>query len=184
MGYAGAGARIFSKKPDGTIPIWAKIIHLPFLAYAGVVWHVTRIISCENPYDKVEADIILGRRLLANELPEGVVNCVDLTAEFEEPKQIRESTNYISLPILDAGIPTAEELNKALSRLEKGATYIHCAQGHGRSGLVTLALLLDRDSVSSFEEGLSKLTRVRPGVGLNRAQQRFTRAFITSRSGR
>ena len=134
--------------------------------------------SRENPFDKVEAGLILGRRLLASELPDGVVNCVDLTAEFEESKKIRESTNYISLPILDADIPTSEELAAALSRLKEGATYVHCAQGHGRSGLFTLAMLFTRRSVSSFEEGISILSQARPGVGLNKAQESFTREFI------
>ena len=127
VGYASVGARIFSKQPDGTIPFWVKIIHFPFFVYTGVVWHVTRILSRENPFDKVEDDLILGRRLLAGELPEGIVNCVDLTAEFEESKEIRESTNYISLPILEAAVPTSEELANAFSQLKEGATYVSTA---------------------------------------------------------
>jgi protein-tyrosine phosphatase len=177
-GYAGVGARIFSKQPDGTIPFWVKIIHFPFLVYTGVIWHVTRILSRENPFDEVENDLILGRRLLAGDFPDWIVNCVDLTAEFEESKKIRESTNYISLPVLDAGTPTPEELAAALSRLKEGATYVHCAQGHGRSGLFTLAMLFTRGSVRSFEEGISTLSQVRPGVGFNKAQQSFIRKFI------
>ncbi|UCF05425.1 MAG: dual specificity protein phosphatase family protein, partial [bacterium] len=143
------------------------------------VWHITRVFSRENPFDKVEDDIILGRRLLAGELPEGIVNCVDLTAEFEEVKEIRESTNYISLPILDAAVPMPEDLAKALSQIKEGATYVHCAQGHGRSGLFTLALLNTRDSVGSFEEGITILKQARPGVRLNKVQESFARSFIT-----
>jgi protein-tyrosine phosphatase len=182
-GYAGVGASIFSKRPDGTIPLWAKIIHFPFLAYTEAVWHATRLLSRENPSDKVEADLILGRRVLAGELPDGIVNCVDLTAEFEETAEIRESTNYISLPILDAGVPTSQDLAKALSQLKEGATYVHCAQGHGRSGMVILAMLHARGSVASFEEGISVLTKARPGVRLNNAQESFTKKFIAKTDG-
>ena len=178
VGYAGVGPRIFSKQPDGTIPFWVKIIHFPFLVYTGAVWHVTRILSRENPFDKVENDLILGRRVLSSELPDGIVNCVDLTAEFEESKEIRKSTNYISLPILDAGVPSLEELATALSRLQEGATYVHCAQGHGRSGMFTLAMLYTRGSVSSFEEGITILKQARPGVGLNKVQESFAREFL------
>lgn len=178
-GYAGIGPKIFCKRPDGTIPLWAKIIHLPFLIYSAIIWYCMLILSRENPFDKVGDNLILGRRLLANELPPNIVNYVDLTAEFEDPLDIRQSTNYISLPILDASVPSPQGLISALSRLRSGNTYVHCAQGHGRTSLFALALLSTQGSVRSFEDGFSLLKEVRPGIGLNNAQETFIRKFIS-----
>jgi hypothetical protein len=177
-GYIGFGSRIFFKKPDGTIPIWVKTMHFPFLLYAEVVWFVTQALSSENPFDKVHKDLIIGRRLRANELPTGILNYVDLTAEFEDPQEIRQSTNYISLPILDASVPSSEGLIWAISRLRAGTTYVHCAQGHGRTGLFALAFLLIRGNVDTYEDGFSLLKEVRQGIGLNKTQKTFVKKLI------
>ena len=134
-GYAGIGPKIFCKQPDGTIPLWVKIIHFPFLIYSEVVWYITQTLSRESPFDKMGDDLILGRRLRAKELPTGILNYVDLTAEFQDPQEIRQSTNYISLPILDASVPSPEGLSSAFFRLRTGTTYIHCVHGHGRTAL-------------------------------------------------
>jgi protein-tyrosine phosphatase len=183
-GYAGVGPRVFLKQPDGRIPRWVKIVHFPFFLYSKVVWYFTHILGHENPFDRLEEDLILGRRLHAGELPSGIVNYVDLTAEFEDPKEIREATNYVSLPILDASVPSPQELISALSRLREGTAYVHCAQGHGRTGLFALALLSTRGRVLSFEEGFSFLKGVRPGIGLNKTQETFIRRFIAEHGAR
>jgi protein-tyrosine phosphatase len=178
VGYAGIGPRVFCKQPEGTIPLWVKIIHFPFLLYSTIIWHIARILSRENPFDRLGDDLILGRRLFASELPSGVDNYVDLTAEFEDPKKIRKTINYHCLPILDGSVPLKEELTSMVSRIRTGTTYIHCAQGHGRTGLFTLALLSTRGKIDSFEEGLSLLKKARPGIGLNKTQETFIRKFI------
>jgi protein-tyrosine phosphatase len=177
-GYAGLGAKIFCKRSDGTIPLWVKIIHFPFLLYLSVVWTFIRMLSRENPFDKVGDDLILGRRLFTSELPHGIVNYVDLTTEFEDPKEIRETTNYVCLPILDASVPSSQGLISALSRLRAGTTYVHCAQGHGRTALFALALLWTQGGFRSFEDGFFFLKKVRPGIGLNKAQEAFIKKFI------
>ena len=124
-------------------------------------------------------NIIIGRRLLAHELPEGITNYVDLTAELEDPKAIRELPGYICLPILDAEAPTPEKLHSMISRLHPGKTFIHCAQGHGRTGLFTLALLVERQKIRSFDEGLAMIQAVRPQVKLCRIQEKFIRNYIS-----
>lgn len=177
-GYAGVGPRVFCKQSDGTIPLWVKIIHFPFLLYSAFVWHITQVLSRENPFDKVEDDLIIGRRLRDRELPHGIVNYVDLTAEFEDPKEIRQSTNYVSVPILDAGVPRPDALHSAISRLSPGITFVHCAQGHGRTALFTLALLAKRGRIQSFDEGMALIKQARPGIGFNRMQDQFIRSYV------
>ncbi|UCD90762.1 MAG: hypothetical protein JSW04_04855 [Desulfobacterales bacterium] len=178
VGYGGIGPRVFRKQPEGTIPLWVKIIHFPFFLYSKIVWHIARIMSRENPFDRLGDDLILGRRLFASELPSGVDNYVDLTAEFEDPKRIRKTINYQCLPILDGSVPLAQELTSTISRIHTGTTYIHCAQGHGRTGLFALALLSTQSKIDSFEGGFSLLKKVRPGIGLNKTQETFIRKFI------
>lgn len=177
-GYAGLGSRVFGKGSDGRIPVWSKIVHLPYMVYAGSVWHVTRLLSCENPTDKVSDELFLGRRLLAKETPQGLSNYVDLTAEFEDPAEIRRTTHYFALPILDAGVPSLGDLHAAITRLKPGVTFVHCAQGHGRTGLFALALLAERQLIRSFDEGMEIIKSARPGITLNKAQEEFIKKYI------
>ncbi|MBN1671229.1 MAG: hypothetical protein JXR37_09365 [Kiritimatiellae bacterium] len=177
-GYAGLGPRIFGKHPDGRIPLWSRIIHLPCMLYTGALWHIVRLTGREHPTDTVADDLILGRRLRAAEIPNGIANYVDLTSESEDPKQIRESASYVNLPILDADVPAAAALQAVISRLRPGATFVHCAQGHGRTGLFALALLAERGRIRSFEEGMALIRGARPGIGLSKTQERFIRGYI------
>ena len=181
-GYAGLGARVFGKRSDGRIPIWSKITHLPYMIFAECVWQLVRVCSRENPTDAVTDELILGRRLRTSELSEDVANYVDLTAETEDPKAIRDRMGYIAFPILDASVPSPTALRSAISRLSPGRTFVHCAQGHGRTGLFAIALLADRRHIQSYEEGLAILKAVRPGVGLNKTQEAFARNYIDKQS--
>ncbi len=177
-GYAGLGPRVFGKRPDGRIPLWSRILHLPFMIYSEMMWHLVRLLSRENPTDAVSEDLVLGRRLLASELPPGISNYVDLTAETEDPATIRQSEAYLAFPILDAGVPDRQALKKTVSGLRPGRTFVHCAQGHGRTGLFALALLATRGQIESFEDGIKKLKAVRPGLDLNTKQEAFMRDYI------
>jgi protein-tyrosine phosphatase len=180
IGYAGAGVKIFAKQADGSIPVWVRWIYTPFALYTQTIWHVARKISNENPIDTVSGDLLIGRRLLAEECPVGIVNYVDLTAEFEDPEPIRNKTHYISLPVLDADVPDKEDLRGAISLLKPGLTFVHCAQGHGRTGVFTLALLWERGRIKSFDEGMTLLKKVRPKINLNRKQRHFIRQYMES----
>src|SRR6185295_2361530 len=95
------------------------------------------------------------------------VNYVDLTAEFREPSAIRRLPGYRSFPILDGSAPDPDSLDKMLAGLRPGRMFVHCAQVHGRTGLVILALMLKSGAVSSVSEGLEKLRGVRRGIKLS-----------------
>lgn len=177
-GYAGFGPRVFGKRPDGYIPFWSKIIHFPYMVSSECVWQLARLLSQEHTTDMVSNDLILGRRLNVKELPKDLSNYVDLTAEMEDPAEIRQSTHYISLPILDASVPSRDALCSAIAQLKSGTTFIHCAQGHGRTGLFALALLAKRRRIRSFDEGMALIRSARPGVRLNKAQEAFIRTYL------
>lgn len=182
LGYAGIGARIYGKKESGRFPVWAIILYLPFFLYTLAAWHLIQLMIRENAYDWVTADIVIGRRLSGKEYPEGVQNYVDLTAEFYEPKSVIENFNYISLPILDGHVPDIDKLNLALDKLSNGITYIHCGQGHGRTGLFTALLLATRGEVSTLEEALALLRSKRPKLVVTSKQKEFVRKVIEQKN--
>lgn len=169
---------MFGKRPDGRIPIWSKVVHCPYMALAESMWRLTRLFNRENPTDTITDDLILGRRLLVSESPGGVLNYVDLTAEMEDPKAIRDSTGYIAFPILDASVPSPVALRSAVSQLSPDRIFVHCARGHGRTCLFALALLLERRRIRSFDEGTALIKAARPGVVLNKTQEVFIRNYI------
>jgi protein-tyrosine phosphatase len=181
--YAHVGPKAFGKRSDGVIPLRIKILYLPFLLYVHLIRSVANGLSDENPVDQITPELLLGRRVPSSQIPEGVTYCVDLTAEFDEPREIRESTHYINLPILDGSVPSVESLHATLAQLADGTTFVHCAQGHGRTGVFALAFLAERGLVRTFEEGYSLIRETRPRIHLNRTQERFIRSYIQEFGG-
>jgi len=171
---------IFGKRPDGTLPFWSWLIFLPLLLYTNLLWRIACLLSREPAQNTVSAGLVVGRRLFPSEVDGEFVNYVDFTAEFPEPTAIRRLSAYQCFPILDGGIPRIEELNNALDRLRPGRTFIHCAQGHGRTGLFALAMLLKRGVVQTVDEGLEKLCASRPGIQLNKVQRQCIEKFAAS----
>ncbi|HEY1120513.1 MAG TPA: hypothetical protein VGE67_02900 [Haloferula sp.] len=178
MGYAGIGPRVFGKSRDGRIPLPLKLLNLPYLVYTWAVWHLCRLLSREASFNQINDELVIGRRLLAKEAPEGFDHYVDLTAEFEEPAAIRARPGYRCLPILDASVPSLGELRSVVENAAAGRAFVHCAQGHGRTGLFALALLLHRKRVETIEEGVGLLQSLRPAVKLNRKQIEFARRYL------
>jgi hypothetical protein len=174
LGFAhGCGLhRVLGKRPNGTLPLWSWLAFLPLLIYTTAVWHLIRLFSREPARNAVNEQLVVGRRLLAFELEGEFDNFVDLTAEFSEPLSIRCSPSYRCFPILDGGAPTPEALRAAVASLRPGRTFIHCAQGHGRTGLFALAVLLSSGIARSVEDGLRMLSAARPAIRLSRDQHR------------
>lgn len=180
--YAGAGPGLFGKNRRGTIRLPNRLLLFPFLMYTSVLWHTIRRLSRENAFDVIDEGLLQGRRLLPNELPTDLELILDLTAEFAEPSPIRNHVGYRSLPILDASAPHRLDQFDSLveeAALTKGRVFIHCAQGHGRSGLFVAAVLLRRALASSPEEAVEKIRASRPRADLSRLQMAFLKAYHT-----
>ena len=169
----------FGKRKNGSLNPVATLLLFPFLVVLWAVWWGLRLTQKENPFDELGEDLLIGRRLLAPELPSNVENVVDLTCEFPESKSIVNRVNYLSLPILDASIPTLNELQTFVDEIDqlKGITFIHCAQGHGRTGLVTASLLLKRNRNWTVEEAIAKLQTSRPALNCNRKQRELLQNY-------
>jgi protein-tyrosine phosphatase len=121
--------------------------------------------------------LVVGRRLQPKEVAGDFENFVDLTSEFREPAALRRLVAYRSFPILDASAPSPEALREVLESLRPGRTFVHCAQGHGRTGLFAAALLIHSHRAKSPEEAVQMLQRVRPGIMLNAAQRACLERF-------
>jgi protein-tyrosine phosphatase len=168
---------VLGKRSDGTISASRWLLFLPLLALTTAVWNLVRLLSREPAISPVTDDLFVGRRLQPHELDREFDNYVDLTAEFSEPSSIRQTTAYFCFPILDGAAPSPESLRAAVGRLRLGTTFIHCAQGHGRTGLFALAVLMMRGAARSVDEALRILQAARPGIRLNKQQLNCARDY-------
>ena len=168
--------RVFGKRADATLPFWSWLAFFPLLLYITIVWHLARLFSAE-PRNAVTEDLVVGRRLLGFELKDEFDNFVDLTAGFVEPSAIRATPSYRSFPILDGAAPTPEALRAVVAELPPGRTFVHCAQGHGRTGLFSLAVFLSSGIVRSVDDGLRMFSATRPAIRLNREQYKCIRDY-------
>lgn len=164
---------LFGKKPQGYLPFWSLMMFLPLHAYSHLVWWAIRWFSKEAAFSIVTDRLLIGRRLLRGELPAEVDLVVDLTSEFSEPSSIVESAGYLSFLILDGATPDPVKFRAFLRSMPTGRTFIHCAQGHGRTGLFTCAYLIEHDIAQNVESALTLLVAARPALRLNREQRLF-----------
>jgi hypothetical protein len=176
--------RILGKRSDGSLPLWSWLLFLPMLLYTNAVWQILRMLSREPPFNQVSDNLSVGRRLLPGEVEGEFANYIDLTAEFSEPLAIRTSAAYLSFPILDGAAPDSTPLNQFLNRLRPGRTFIHCAQGHGRTGLFALAVMLKSGVVKTVGEGTERLKAVRPGIHLAASQRKCIEQFAAALKAR
>ncbi|MDB5324329.1 MAG: hypothetical protein JWN40_5960 [Phycisphaerales bacterium] len=184
IGYAGLGARVFGKRADGGYPLWAKIIHLPYLLVTLGVWHALRLALPERPADQVAPGIWVARRPLHFEIPPDVRWIIDVTAEFFVAARVRAGRDYICYPTLDGHVCNAAQFATIVREVAAldGGILIHCAQGHGRSAALAAALLIARGLAENIEEAERLMTAVRPKVRLKASQRALVKAFAAQQS--
>ena len=175
LGYSGSGPKVFGKRPSGTLAPVTALVLAPYLTLTWLVWHCSRVLRREMPFNRLTPGITIGRRLLGSEYTPHIKAVVDLTAEFQEPKVARTGREYWAFPILDGSVPKADALLDLLAEIREfpGEVYIHCAEGHGRTALVAAALLLVRGDAGSVEEAVRRVLDQRPRAYMNRAQLTF-----------
>lgn len=176
---------VFGKGMDGTLPLWSWLLFLPLHLLTYIAWRAVFMLTRAPATSEVTPQLVVGRRLLASEFANladrGVANVVDLTAEFQEPSVIRQHSAYRPLPILDGSAPDARSMYGFVQSLRPGLTYIHCAQGHGRTALVAAAFMITSGIASDEVEATKMLKTVRPRVRLNRCQRACLREYLQLR---
>lgn len=171
-GYLGFGPAVFGKTKLGRLPLGRTVVLAPFLVSLWTTWRILRAVKSEPAFDRINDKLIIGRRLLSHEFPEGIDHVVDLTCEFNEPKAC-QSADYHSFQILDAFVPDSDDLRRwvQLAANFSGTVYVHCAEGHGRTGLFAAALILKHGHVCTAEEAIQLLQSHRPLVQLGPRQR-------------
>jgi protein-tyrosine phosphatase len=172
IGHIRGSHRVFGKRTDGTLPIWSWIVLFPLHVYSLAVLKLVRSIGNEPWVSRVNEKLAIGSRPSASDDCGEFEVIIDLTAEFQEVKRVRERQGYFCFPILDASAPDVDALEAALKSWRGGRALVHCAQGHGRTGLFAAAWLLANGGATTSEEAVALLAKVRPGVKLNSIQQR------------
>ena len=173
IGYFGVGPRIFGKSLNGKRKWLSTFMLLPYMLLTLMTWHLIRLLSRESATNQLSPDFILSRRLLSSEMPQSVRSVVDLTCELSEPRNNWQLVRYLCFPILDAGSPAPGEL-KALATVILDLpkpVLIHCAQGHGRTGMVAAAVLIVSGRATNATDAILMVQSARPGIELNQTQR-------------
>lgn len=175
VAYALQKPRVFGKRNDGAMAPLPRLLLLPYLLLAWLIWYGQTRLSSEAACNEVAPGLWLGRRISAAQMPPGVTLVVDLTSEFGKPRPVRQGREYVCLSALDNATPELEAFRSAVRRVSEreGGVYVHCALGHGRSALVATAVVMERGLATTPEEALALVRRARPGVRLNQAQRAF-----------
>lgn len=179
VSYLGVGHRVYGKNTRGQRHWLATLLLGPYLLLANGLWHLVRLTSREAPFDVLHADLLLSRRLLSGELPTDVRSVVDLTCELSDPTSSWQLENYRCFPMLDALGADPEELVALAEEIIQmpSPVLIHCAQGHGRTGLVAAVVLMFSGYARTASQALDYVQFIRPGIKLSAAQRATLRAI-------
>jgi len=172
---------LFGKRPDGTRNRLVTVCLLPYLVMVNLVWRLQILTHREPAYHEINEHLIVSRRLSAAEFPENVTLICDLTCEFCDPLTIRKHPGYRSLPILDGCGVSGEKLMELVKELlpsKSGRLLIHCALGHGRTGMVASAWLIAHGDAKSVDEAIGILKSFRPGISLRKWQRIAVEQFV------
>ena len=182
IAYLGRWPGLLGKKDNGRIRGANLLILLPYLLLARISWSFLRTVRKAPPHDELLPGIVIGRRLLGHEVPGEIATIVDLTAELREPYRVRSGRTYIALPVLDSSVPDDEALVGLVARIHEAPrkVYIHCAEGHGRTGLVACAYLMSIGEAKDPGDALRQVRERRPRVTLSSAQRAQLERLKTS----
>lgn len=162
----------FLKQEDGTVSAFKKIIYLPYI----LIYKIFRFFFCKNdkhPVTEVYPRIFLGPILSRKQADEFNINdrtiVIDLSAELEENKVIRQEAIYHSFPILDIGVAEKEYIDSILKTLSglyanmdsDQRIYIHCLMGYSRSVFIATIFIRDLLNIST-QEAIDMVRKIYP----------------------
>ena len=170
--YATNNVDVYGKRDRTTLRMAKQALHAPWLAFTRLS---AALFTRDDDQDELRDGVFVGAR---PRKPTSMASVVDLTAEF----QTTPSTNTVAVPCLDALAASPTSLQEAVTALKEATrpVLLHCAQGHGRTGLVAAAFLVDTEGLSA-DKALAEVQRVRPGVRLHAAQRQALRMFAELR---
>lgn len=149
-------------KKEGKITLYNKIIYFPYLFCYNILWKFFRKYE-ENPWKEIAPDIFIGSKLNDRQVKEFIsdkkIIIIDLSAEAEENRILKEKGEYYSFPLLDicnfnekiflSALEFILGEYKNLGKNEK--IYIHCLMGYSRSTALGIAFLKKNYQVETNE---------------------------------
>jgi hypothetical protein len=163
----GIGSPHLLRSRNGKMSFAAAVLLAPYLAAAKVnswCWGRT-----QSPADEIVPGLWLGRVMTPRERNRlQIASVVNLAPEL--PIDTR-GVNSRSVPMLDLLVPSATELDAAVSAIEElrteRPTLISCALGYSRSATVTVAWLLARRFAPSVDSAIEMVRSRRRRVALS-----------------
>lgn len=180
LGYVWLGPGVVGKQPDGTLSWRTALTLMPYLGASEFAWYMMRVLGDEEPWHEISRGLYLGRRVDHWELPARIAAVLDLTAEFVEPLELRTVRRYVSLPVLDASVPSVDALASAIEELIpcQGSIYVHCAAGYGRSAMAMAVLLVARGIAHDIDDAVRMMRAARPRVRLRTTQYKVAAVAV------
>jgi protein-tyrosine phosphatase len=178
-GYLRLGPALLGKRADGSVTAASLALLAPYRLLNEGVWQLQRWLSRQPPAHEIAPGLWLGRRPRPVELSREVTLVVDLAAEFPCVPSRYGRREYHSLPCLDTAAPELDAFCAAVRRIviHDGATYVHCALGHGRSATLVAAVLLELGLATDPDDAVNRIRLLRPGVALSPAQRVLLHQF-------
>ena len=176
------GVMMLGKSSNGFIPLYRTVIFLPYLLCAWLWWLIRyAVLLCKNEpaYDKVWDNVYVGRHPVFSGFPENTGLVIDLTTEMYgiKPKD-NPGCRYMVAPALDTCSPDPEAWHSVIkeiidTKLTMPSTiiYVHCAYGHGRSGITVAAAMVRTGVCANFEIAAGHLKGERPSINWQPVQE-------------
>jgi predicted protein tyrosine phosphatase len=166
--YFGVGPRVF-RKQNGRLPwtTWWALAPVLLVQHLSRLYYRRQCSARDQLTSRVWIGGVLSNREAHAAARAGVTAVLDLTAEFSEPRPLRQLT-YKNIPTLDLTAPSQDELEEILDFIEhesaSGIVYVHCKIGYSRTAAVAAAWLLRSEAVTSMAEAIDAVRRIRPCV--------------------
>jgi protein-tyrosine phosphatase len=141
LAYAGAGAKVFQKAPDGCVSLASRVLLLPYRLAARVnAWIWTRKLP---PHVAIADGVFLGRFPTAAEA-DAFGTVIDLAGELERPRGV--TCRWTAVAMVDLLPPSQAAQAQAVAAIEAarddGTVLVCCALGFQRSAGVVAEWLV------------------------------------------
>ncbi|KAJ6853737.1 uncharacterized protein M6B38_114040 [Iris pallida] len=167
---------ILGKRPDGTFPLWSKLLFGPFMMFAQMYWQFKKLKRKEAAYNEISEGLYVGGWPSSpDRFPPGEPAVIDCTCELPRTSVVPKDA-YLCIPTWDTRSPQPAQIETAVRwacrfRAQKRPIYIHCAFGHGRSVCVMCALLVAVGVAEDWKAAEKMVREKRPRIRMN-AQHR------------
>ncbi len=185
-GFRSAGAPVEDLTSRSGWGLLVRAALLPYSVLAASTLAFSSWLLREDMMNEIASGLFLGRLPFPWERrglkAAGVTAVLNLCWEFPSVVTV-PGVATISIPILDGCPPTRRQFRETVERVERWreegrVVLIHCAQGHGRSAIVSAAILNGLGLARDADEALTRIRAARPRANPSPAQIAALRAFL------